>query len=459
VSSDEINVNKNIKKLESSVNIETRNFHFLRSERERSLQQQIEILQKELEVEMNSRLDNYSDNNESKINDCNSDFSEIEFCIERNRFKEHSSNSSPSSSSTNIRRENNDKQISTSDSDFLESISFQRSAQLGDEQLRMNLEAIASQSVRVLHYACRYGHTEVVRELVVCGGLSPSSPDKEGKTPLMACCLWGRAEAARLLVEELGAEVCERSPATLWTALRCASFAGHHLLLPTLIPHSHSHSAPPLSLSLVNARNSLGKTALHYAAQRGHYLVALYLLKHLHADGNALDNYRCSPLHLAALNGHKHIVQLLLDIHSNFNINIHCRNNLGKTALHYAVAGQHLDIVNLLILHGGASVDTSDEYGCTALHYSCMCGNITILKSLLYDGRADIFTKDKTGSNPLTHALNNKHFVAALFIMIRFIELRLYFFFSGKVLGVFNTLIIITAVCFCLLSFILFPRA
>ena len=68
-------------------------------------------------------------------------------------------------------------------------------------------------------------------------------------------------------------------------------------------------------------------------------------------DLNARDNFGSTAFHWACFNGHKEVVQLILD-HSDQNIDLNARTHEGKTALRIACHGQfigHIQIVKLFL--------------------------------------------------------------------------------------------------------------
>jgi ankyrin repeat protein len=65
-----------------------------------------------------------------------------------------------------------------------------------------------------------------------------------------------------------------------------------------------------------------------------------------------------TPLHLASIEGHLKIVELLL----LKGAKIDARESRGKTALHLAARGGHLALVQFLI-KAGASKDSKDSQG------------------------------------------------------------------------------------------------
>jgi cytohesin len=116
----------------------------------------------------------------------------------------------------------------------------------------------------------------------------------------------------------------------------------------------------------VNAKNilRLGRTPLHQAAWDGHKEIVELLITNS-ANVDALDRYRETPLHAAADEGHKEIAELLIangaDVDRKYNTNYNT-----KTPLHYAAGEGHKEIIELLIANG-ADVDVKTPGQNTAL--------------------------------------------------------------------------------------------
>ena len=99
----------------------------------------------------------------------------------------------------------------------------------------------------------------------------------------------------------------------------------------------------------VNKQNSIGITALQYAAQEGHTRIVMDLIK-AGADVNLAMEKGVTPLHQAAHKGHDGIVVALITAGADINkVTTH-----GKTALGYAEQQKHEKIVKLLKHFGGA---------------------------------------------------------------------------------------------------------
>jgi ankyrin repeat protein len=105
-----------------------------------------------------------------------------------------------------------------------------------------------------------------------------------------------------------------------------------------------------------------GFTPLHYAAMNGHKDVAELLLANK-ADVNAREKFSGrTPLHYAAYAGHKDMVELLLANKADVN----ARENADWTPLHQAVLNGHKDVVELLLANK-AKVNAKTNNGDTPL--------------------------------------------------------------------------------------------
>jgi TonB family protein len=99
---------------------------------------------------------------------------------------------------------------------------------------------------------------------------------------------------------------------------------------------------------MVSSKDNNGSTPLHLAAWNGHKDIVELLLANK-ADVNAKDTMGFTPLHRAAINGHKDVVELLLAHKADVSAKI----NEGMTPLDMALSKDHSDIVALLRQHDG----------------------------------------------------------------------------------------------------------
>ena len=145
----------------------------------------------------------------------------------------------------------------------------------------------------------------------------------------------------------------------------------------------------------------LSRTALHLAAMNGKRRVVEILL----SRGSAVrgsreriakkDLWGDTPLHLAASKGHLDIVTLLLEAGAEPNEG----GNGGATPLHRAVNQEHYYVTQKL-LEGGADAATRNSGGQTALHVAAEIGHVTLVE-LLLRANASPNERDNSGQNAL----------------------------------------------------------
>ncbi len=116
-----------------------------------------------------------------------------------------------------------------------------------------------------LMQAAAHGHTEVVR-LILEAGATADSEDKDGRTALIfACGKEGNLETVKLLLAAR-AKINKkpRDEFIDWTALTSASYNSHIEIVQFLLENGADHSI----------KDSQGKTALDYAVENNHAVIA-----------------------------------------------------------------------------------------------------------------------------------------------------------------------------------------
>jgi cytohesin len=177
----------------------------------------------------------------------------------------------------------------------------------------------------------------------------------------------------------------------------------------------------------INAKDTLNRTALHYAAEEGHKKIVELLLAH-GADLNASTSYDRTAAELAMSRGHTEIVKLLVSkgadisplhlaiylkdvakarslIESGADVNR--RTPYGTTPLDRAVGAGFKDIVELLIAKG-ANVNVKDNWNWTPLHSAAEEGHKDIVKLLIAKG-ANVKARDGASRTPLWYAQDEGH--------------------------------------------------
>ena len=150
------------------------------------------------------------------------------------------------------------------------------------------------------------------------------------------------------------------------------------------------------------------------SSQELHFLlddlfITLYFVSQMECETN-LDSQR-SFLD-ACKKGYATKVQQLIERGADTE----AKDNFYRTPLHFACAGEQLDMVKLLI-ERGADTEAKDVYGRTPLHFACAGGNLDLVKLLIGQGKSNFEAKDLKGWTPLL--------IASLFGWIKVIDFLL----------------------------------
>lgn len=149
----------------------------------------------------------------------------------------------------------------------------------------------------------------------------------------------------------------------------------------------------------VDQTDKQGRTALHWAVERGHVQVVEALVTTYHASLDILTKDSESPLMFAVLAQRIDLVRQLL----TYGAYPQHTNKEGASALHLACAQGSLDIVHELIAHG-AWLELEDAEGESPLFYAIRESHPECVRILLQAGaRPDHPNNDK--DTPLSLAL------------------------------------------------------
>ncbi|XP_050525694.1 ankyrin repeat and SAM domain-containing protein 1A [Daktulosphaira vitifoliae] len=194
-----------------------------------------------------------------------------------------------------------------------------------------------------LHHASLNAYKEIV-QLLLCNEASTNVVDHKGAAPLHLAAWTGNVDIVRLLLCH-GPSIPNVNHMTKnrETPLHCAAQYGHSGVVALLI----EHGADP------TIRNHKHETALDLCAQYGRFeTVELIITKRpelirSYNSRAAGIMFAHTPLHLASRNGHKTVVELLLDAGMDVNV----RTGSG-TALHEAAQCGKTEVARLLLDHG-----------------------------------------------------------------------------------------------------------
>ncbi|KAF0688938.1 Aste57867_19542 [Aphanomyces stellatus] len=230
-----------------------------------------------------------------------------------------------------------------------------------------------------LMYASRGGHVAVVA-LLLDAGAHVDDQSETGITALYEAAKHGRRDAALLLVRR-GANVNLGSQ-TQHMPLHVAISEGHLDVAECLIEAgADTAAADAMGVTVWHEAAGLGTVAMalllrhnvplgdkdvdvvlarhpfHYAAVEGHAAFCAALLAAHMVDVNMQDRDGCTALYYASANGHADVLRVLLGADADPNV-----ASTRRTALHCAVMWQRDECVRLLLAHGAAT-ETLDKDG------------------------------------------------------------------------------------------------
>ncbi|RYP78372.1 hypothetical protein DL771_000557 [Monosporascus sp. 5C6A] len=181
-----------------------------------------------------------------------------------------------------------------------------------------------------LHYACQRREISMVQTLLRRGA-EPNVQGRDGVAPLHCAAMSGNVDAVRTLIET-GATL-DVLDASGNTPLHWAAYKGHEDVVKYLQQDANK-----------KLRDNNGRTALHLAAIAG-IKEAVKLLIGVGADKEAKDRVGVTPLHYAAENGHEAVVRFLV---IEAGADKKAKDNNGRTPLHYAAEYGYEAVIRLL---------------------------------------------------------------------------------------------------------------
>ena len=279
-------------------------------------------------------------------------------------------------------------------------------------------ERNALAGLSLIHETARRGSLRQVKTIfknTVRENIDKPSPlrDDDHATPLLLAARFNSCKVVRFLVENRA-----NKDAKDWMgrgALHYAAMGGKEATVSYL-----------LSVGiLVDYKTTWGKTALHIAAMKG-YGAVVSILVQSGADLESSTGFGDTPLLLAAEEGNIDCVKVLAHSGSNINVSnmahytplhnaakeghhvtvkflvqhgsrVDAVSSCGETPLSLAVRKKHGKEAVALLLHYGSSVNLRDLCGRTALHY-CVDRDVAVL---LVQKGADLHAADNEGKTPL----------------------------------------------------------
>jgi ankyrin repeat protein len=281
-----------------------------------------------------------------------------------------------------------------------------------------------------LHLMVEACNMAMIDFLLRCGAKA-ATQDVYGQTPLLLALRLKRMDIAEVLVMHMGGWGLEVKDEWGRTALQLAVQASN-LRMTTLLLSAGAKAVTedtkgltPLLLGAVDqrldimqvlaghmggqgleAKDAMGRTALHFMVEAGSLEMATLLLS-AGANAATTDKDGESPLLSAVKLGRLDIMKVLLKHMAGHGLE--AKDKRGGTALHWAVEEDRADMVTLL-LSAGASTMAATPKGKTPLILAAINGCVSIAEALLkHMGSWGLEAKDMTGKTALHWAAEETH--------------------------------------------------
>ncbi|KAM3747558.1 hypothetical protein ACB098_05G044100 [Castanea mollissima] len=275
----------------------------------------------------------------------------------------------------------------------------------------------------VLHLASRFGHIELVIEILKLRPMV-SAENNKLETPLHEACRRGHTEVLKLLLENNPWAACKLN-ADNQSAFFIACSHGHVDMVRLLLNQSWLTGLED---------EGFDQTCLHVAASRGHTDVVRELL-HVFPDlAWKVDRNGYSPLHHACISGHLEITRMLLTVSTDLAlqfsstgymplhlvamnaktsifeefeqmapISFHHLTREGETVFHLTVKYKHYESFLWLVgaFHNTDLFHRPDQCGNTLLHLAVSRGCDQIVEFLVNKTTVDINSQNGEGLTAL----------------------------------------------------------
>jgi len=229
-----------------------------------------------------------------------------------------------------------------------------------------------------LHLAVGKGHKDIVK-LLIAKGADVNAAGRGNEVPLYRAAQLDRKDIAELLIAEDGVAVTD----------------GHFEISPLYVASAPRNKAKPLvrKKAELNAKTPYGETPLHYAALSGHKDVAELLLAK-GAEVNAKNIFDETPLHYAARAPMPIYRSATAELLLATGADVNAKDRSYRTPLHCAARSGDIRVAEIMLAKG-ADVNATDNEGVSALHVALKEGHMAFAEILMKHGAQDLVGKEK----------------------------------------------------------------
>ena len=272
-----------------------------------------------------------------------------------------------------------------------------------------------------LHYACRYGHLEIVKCILNIPGVTGRRQllytvckyNLSGHIEklhylkykqaiieplsilLQIACSFGQVQIVQYLYNGYGSHCYLNDTDIRRLFLFCCKYGLQEIVIQLKSNVSHS------------VYDILHKTGLHYACQEGHISIAKHLIEERGCDVNKVDRNGYTPLHLACLHGHN--IELVKYLLNKLKFSYPWIEALGLMLYKKQWSDSEcIDLIKIIMSTKEWKPTSGCNYdGDTVLHLSVKHNRPNVVQYLLeYDFHADPNIRNTKGETPLQQASN-----------------------------------------------------
>ena len=244
-----------------------------------------------------------------------------------------------------------------------------------------------------LHLACAIGHNGIIH-ILLTNGASMYARDSYNNAPIHRAAAMGHISIVDILITEFGCDPTIRG------------YQGRSLLHFACGSGNVKFVEKVVQRNPVNDRDACGLTPLHIAALYGHREITDMLVVIFNCPVDCKNEEAMTPLHVACINGQIDIIKLLVLEH---NADLNARNIQSDTPLQLAAQFGHTNVIETLINDFKCNPNETGFKGSTILHKACLNGRVELAETLITDFGLDPMCVDDDEYTPLHYAAWGDH--------------------------------------------------